>query len=197
MEEAQALCITQIRSLTGTARGLTVISDPLEETTTVDHDAVSRAREDPRMVKVREEVTAAIEAITNRWWMDAEITSALSELIKAITATPSEESILSLPPQPLLRIIAQANRRQVSSTWLTLATIVVGQLYPAISLENLHPVPTQNTTLFVGEMVPQVVAPCLVVMGQQGFMEEAGAVFPTFAPSADHSPEPGYRAGVL
>lgn len=149
-----------------------MISDPLEETITVDQGAVSRARQDLRMIKIREDVTAAIEAVANRWWADTEITSALSELVKAITATPAEESILSLLPQPLLRIIAGANRRQVTSTWLTLATIVTGQLYPTTSLENLHPVPSQHTTQFVGEMVPEIIGPCLVMMAREQAMEE-------------------------
>lgn len=153
-----------------------MICDPLEETITVDQGAVSRARQDPRMTKVREDVITAIEAVTGRWWTDAEITSALSELIKAITATPSEESILSLPPQPLLRIISGANQRQVSSTWLTLATIVTGQLFPTTSLENLHPVPSQHNIQFVGEMVPEIIGPCLVAMARDGFMEEVGSV---------------------
>ncbi|KIM23910.1 hypothetical protein M408DRAFT_248853 [Serendipita vermifera MAFF 305830] len=171
-ETAQILCISQLRSLTGTAKGLTVISDPLEDTIPVDQGAVSRARQDPRMIKVREDVVAAVDAVTNRWWADAEVISVLSELIKAITATPAEESILSLPPQPLLRIIANSIRRQVTSTWLTLATIVTGQLYPTISLENLHPTPSEHTVQFVAEMAPEIIAPCLAMMTRKDAMEE-------------------------
>jgi hypothetical protein len=149
------------------------------------------------MVKVREDIITAIEAVTDRWWTDAEITSALSELIKAITATPSEESILSLPPQPLLRIIASANRRQVTSTWLTLATIITGQLYPTTSLENLHPVPSPHNTQFVGEMVPEIIGPCLVAMAQDGFMEEVGFFSYILILDAEPIAEPRRRPGVL
>lgn len=176
------MCIGQLRSLTGTAKGLTVISDPLEDTITIDQGAVSRARQDPRMIKIREDVVAAIDAVTSRWWTDAEVITVLSELIKAITATPAEESILSLPPQPLLRIIAGAIRRQVTSTWLTLATIVTGQLYPIISLDNLNPVPSQDATQFVGEMVPQIIGPCLVMMNHKDAMEEVRLSIHTFIP---------------
>ncbi|PVF99237.1 ARM repeat-containing protein [Serendipita vermifera] len=171
LEQAQAGCINQLRSLTGCARGLTVVSDPLEETFIPDQSAIVQARLDPRMVKLRDDVVTAIRTVADRWWSDAEITSALSELIKAITATPSEESILSLPPQPLLQIISDANRRQVSSTWLTLATILVGQLHPPKTLETLNPVPSAETIKFVEEVTPLFFVPCLDMMNGSEVME--------------------------
>lgn len=74
-EEAQALCITQLRSLTGCARGLTVVSDPLEETFVPDHSAISQARSDSSITTTREQIVAAIESVTIRWWADAETTA--------------------------------------------------------------------------------------------------------------------------
>lgn len=97
---------------------------------------------------------------------------ALSELIKAITATSAEESILSLPPQPLLQIIAQANSSQVSSTWLTLATILMGQLYPSKTLEILNPVPSEDVIRFVRELSPRFMDPCLEMLSRNEAMEE-------------------------
>lgn len=172
LEESQPRCIAQLRSLTGCARGLTPISDPLTEGTFVpDADAIAKTRQDERIFKLREQITLAIESVVNLWGSDAEITSVLSDLIKGITATQAEESILSLSPQPLLQIIAKANQRQVTSTWLTLATILTGQLYPGKSLENLNPKPTRDAIQFVEQLAPEIMAPCLLLMTNTEYLE--------------------------
>ncbi|KAG8866262.1 hypothetical protein FRC20_008892, partial [Serendipita sp. 405] len=170
-EAAHQLCIAQLRSLTGCARGLTIVSDPLEEKFVPDHTAISQARLDPKMSKVRDDIVLAIRTVTERWWSNAEITGALSELIKAITATAAEESILSLPPQPLLGIIAEANTRQISSTWLTLATILAGQLHPPKTLDTLNPVPTVESINFIQELTPRILGPSFDVIRDAAYME--------------------------
>ncbi|KAG8802127.1 hypothetical protein FRC17_006479, partial [Serendipita sp. 399] len=170
-EVAHQLCTTQLRSLTGCAKGLTIVSDPLEGKFVPDHAAISQARLDPKMAKLRDDIVLAIRTVTERWWSNAEITGALSELIKAITATVVEESILSLPPQPLLGIIAEANQRQVSSTWLTLATILAGQLQTPKTLESLNPAPTAESIQFIQELSPRVLAPSLDAIRDTTYME--------------------------
>lgn len=55
---------------------------------------------------------------------------ALSELTKSITALPTENTLVSLPPGPVLELICVAAQRQTTAIWLSLATMLTAQLNP-------------------------------------------------------------------
>ncbi|KAG8755936.1 hypothetical protein FRC14_003523 [Serendipita sp. 396] len=78
----------------------------------------------------------------------------------------------ALDPQlPLLGIIAEANTRQISSTWLTLATILAGQLHPPKTLDTLNPVPTVESINFIQELTPRILGPSFDVIRDAAYME--------------------------
>lgn len=54
----------------------------------------------------------------------------MSELIKSITALPSDATLLSLSPEPLLELVCTAARVQLTAVWLSLAALLVVQLDP-------------------------------------------------------------------
>lgn len=54
----------------------------------------------------------------------------MSELIKSITALPSDATLLSLSPEPLLSLVCTAARIQLTAVWLSLAALLVVQLDP-------------------------------------------------------------------
>ena len=77
-DEARASTILQLEILSGIAKGLTrsddgfsVLEDDPE--VTVDTTAVKLAREDPRAVKLRENIFVAIRSVVELWSLDAEI----------------------------------------------------------------------------------------------------------------------------
>lgn len=55
---------------------------------------------------------------------------ALSDLFKAITALPSDVTLISLPPGPLLELVCLAAQRQLTAVWLSLASMLIIQLNP-------------------------------------------------------------------
>lgn len=99
---------------------------------------------------------------------------ALGDLIKAITAMPSEESVLSLPPQPLLRMLGYVMSQHVTSTWLTLATILIGQLHPPKTIETLNS-NSVEIQQFVYEFVTIIIVPVLRFLSASS-MEEVGVL---------------------
>ena len=51
-------------------------------------------------------------------------------MFKAITALPSDVSVISLPAGPLLEFVCMAAQRQLTAVWLSLAAMLVIQLNP-------------------------------------------------------------------
>ena len=96
---------------------------------------------------------------------------AISDLIKAITALPSEATLLSLSPQPLLQMVVYVLQRHITATWLVLANILIRQLQPPPTLKNLNPRPDPQEEAFVKNIFQALLEPCLASLLQAGFME--------------------------
>ncbi|KAI0651047.1 ARM repeat-containing protein [Trametes meyenii] len=134
-EEARTMAVQLLQTLTGVARGLTRINDSLlalDDSPEVQAamEEMSRAREDPRVLKLRDAILSAIRGSVELWSTDAGVCGALSDLFKAITALPSDVTLLSLPAGPLLELVCLAAQRQLTAIWLSLATMLVIQLNP-------------------------------------------------------------------
>jgi hypothetical protein len=89
-DEARASTILQLEILSGIAKGLTRSDDGftvLEEDSEViaDTTAVTVARDDPRAVKLRENIFAAIRGVVELWSLDVEISHVSSFLPPPIT----------------------------------------------------------------------------------------------------------------
>ena len=77
-DEARAIAILQLETLTSVARGLTRVTDSLlalDDSPDVHAamEAMNTAREDPRMVKLREGILSAIRNSVELWSTDATI----------------------------------------------------------------------------------------------------------------------------
>ncbi|KAI0743038.1 ARM repeat-containing protein [Daedaleopsis nitida] len=134
-EEARAMAVHQLETLTGVARGLTRVTDSLlalDDSPDVQAaiEEMNRARQDARVVKLREAISSGVRSTVELWSTDATISDALSDLFKAITALPSDVSVISLPPGPLLELVCLAAQRQLTAVWLSLAAMLVIQLNP-------------------------------------------------------------------
>ncbi|KAI0714221.1 ARM repeat-containing protein [Cerioporus squamosus] len=149
-EEARAMAVLQLATLSGVAKGLTRATDTilaLDESPELQQamDDMSRARADPRAVKLREAILSGVRTTVELWSTDATVSDVLSDLFKGITALPSDVSVISLPPGPLLELVCLAAQRQLTAVWLSLATMLIGQLNP----------PSLVPTTFKSEPTPE------------------------------------------
>ncbi|KAG8960312.1 hypothetical protein FRC00_000674 [Tulasnella sp. 408] len=138
LEEARTSTVAQLHALSGCAKGLTNNTDPLMEFSTADEDLESvrlmeQARRDPRMMELRNKIIQVLTLAMSIWSADAEVGDAVSDLIKAITSLPSDNTLLSLPPGPVLELVCAAAQRQTTAVWLSLATMLTTQLDSATS----------------------------------------------------------------
>ena len=79
---------------------------------------------DPRVDGLRGHLLEAITAISSAFRGDAEVAHALSDFLKACTAT-NIATPLSLPPVSLLVILAGLIEAEASSVWLSIASLIV------------------------------------------------------------------------
>ncbi|CAL1698588.1 unnamed protein product [Somion occarium] len=176
-EEARAVAIQQILILAGVSKGLTrtvdsllVLDESPEEQAEIER--MKRARDDPCVVRLREVILDAIQRTINLWSTDASISNALSELIKAITALPSDVTLLTLPPGPLLELICIASQRQLTAVWFNLAQMLVTQLNPPSLLPTLFkPIPTAEAHAIVLNALAALLQATLSFFSQPGTME--------------------------
>ncbi|KAF8830638.1 hypothetical protein HHX47_DHR2001074 [Lentinula edodes] len=132
---ARDICVLQLETLTGIAKGLTRISafgDGLSDEEPGDDkeiQSIEAARQDPRMVQLRESILNAVRGCVDIF-RDAEIAQELNDLVKSITSLPSDATLVTLPAPPLLEIVCFALQRQPTASWLTLAGILINQLSP-------------------------------------------------------------------
>ena len=74
-EDAKAVAITQLQTLSCVAKGLTRTADSLffdeSPTEQLENGKMDRARADPRMVKLREGIFSGISATLDLWSTDA------------------------------------------------------------------------------------------------------------------------------
>ncbi|KAH9966317.1 ARM repeat-containing protein [Lactifluus volemus] len=174
-EEGRALAIQQLQTLAGVAKGLTRTTDAagFENSPAAEEvERMQRARDDNRMVRLREDMLNAIEGTVELWSMDAGISEALSDLFKSITALSADATILSLPPGPLLELVCRAAQRQLTAVWLALANMLVIQLNPpAPYTMSLRTVPSQEVLTIVRDVVSVLLRATLNALGVEGAME--------------------------
>ena len=95
----------------------------------------------------------------------------MSELLKAITCLPTDVTILSLQPGPLLEIVCLASQRQLTAVWLTLAQMLIIQLDPPSLLPTtFKSVPTSEAQEIVLNVVGLLLQASLRFFGQPGMM---------------------------
>ncbi|THH07205.1 hypothetical protein EW145_g3549 [Phellinidium pouzarii] len=174
-EEARALAIQQMQTITGCAKGLTRASDLLfafeeDEEMQAEMEKLRQAREDPRMLSLRETIIQSIQGVVALWSTDATTADALNGLIIAITALPTDMTLLSLPPAPLLHIVCGAMQRHPNAVWLSLSTMLIHQLDPP-SLTSLLAVPSTEAKTTVLNALPPILDACLRFLQPDGEME--------------------------
>ncbi|KZT01812.1 ARM repeat-containing protein [Laetiporus sulphureus 93-53] len=177
-DEARLLIMQQLQTISGVAQGLTRTPDSLlilDESPDTQEEAkrMRLARDDPRMVKMRETILDAIRRTMQLWSTDAAISDALSSLFKAITALPSDITILSLPPMPLLELVCMAAQRQLTAVWLSLATMLIALLDPqSLIPTTFKSVPDGEASQAVVNVLNVLLHTTFSMLGQPGAMEE-------------------------
>ncbi|PFH48182.1 hypothetical protein AMATHDRAFT_66058 [Amanita thiersii Skay4041] len=141
-DEARSLAILHLEALSGIAKGLTRTTEDafgLESDPTIQAESenVSNARENLKMITLREEIYGTLRNIVDLWSTDAGISHALSDLFKSITCLPTDVTLISLPAGPLLELVCFAAQRHLTAAWLTLAAILISQLNPPSLLLNV------------------------------------------------------------
>ncbi|EJD04736.1 ARM repeat-containing protein [Fomitiporia mediterranea MF3/22] len=173
-EEARALAIQQLQTLTGCAKGLTRTSDILfaydDDADKAEMEKMQQAREDSRMRSLREGIIQGTQGVMLQWSTDALTADALNGLIVAITALPADMTLLSLPPAPLLQIVCGAMQRHPNAVWLSLAAMLIHQLDPP-SLTSLLAVPSSEAKETVLTALPIILDSCLRYLQPDGAME--------------------------
>lgn len=140
-EAARMICMQQLQALTACAIGLTPseedMFDPEPEDTAKHAAAISAARDDPRLQRLRENMLQSVSAVMEIWSADTEMATTLSGFVKAVTASASSQTIVSLASVPLLRAITTAAQKGINGLWLSLATTLIFRLAPAPGLRRL------------------------------------------------------------
>jgi hypothetical protein len=98
---------------------------------------------------------------------------AVSELIKSITALPSDATLLSLSPEPLLDLVCTAAQVQLTAVWLSLAALLVVQLDPPMwpRLMKDSDVEVQRRTTIVAQATTGLVSVGLAMLNSGAAME--------------------------
>ncbi|EMD34979.1 hypothetical protein CERSUDRAFT_116506 [Gelatoporia subvermispora B] len=176
-EEARVVVIQQLETIAGVARGLTRTTDSLlvlDDLPEVQHgsEPMKEARNDSRVVALRDAILRGIRTVIELWSTDALVSDALSELIKAITSLPSDVTLLSLSPGPLLEIVCMAAQRQLTAVWLSLATMLIIQFDPPSLLPStFKPVPDDAAQDIVLNVLVVLLQTCLNAFTTPGAME--------------------------
>ncbi len=132
---------------------------------------IQRARDDIRMVQLREHMLHAIQGAVELWSTDAGVSEALSDLFKSITALSVDATLLSLPPAPLLELVCGAAQRQLTAVWLALATMLIIQLNPTSLTAPLRVVSSQEVLAIVRGVVNVLLQATLTALSVEGAME--------------------------
>lgn len=110
---------------------------------------------------------------------------AISDLFKSITALPSDATLISLPPAPLLELVCRAAQRHLTAVWLSLANMLIVQLDapPPFSISSRAQALKVQPSAEVLGMVRDVVRLLVEVtvgmfgLGQIGGMEDVSLHF--------------------
>ncbi|KAL4071677.1 armadillo-type protein [Scleroderma yunnanense] len=177
-EEARSMMIVQLQTLTGVSKGLTRTTDSLlvlEESSAdqVEVERLQRARDDYRMMKLREDLFGGIRSTIEVWSADASVSDALADLIRSITSLPSDTTLLSLPAGPLLGLICIACQRHLTAVWLSLAKSLAIQLDPppTFTVPTLKPSPNAEAIAILTNALPVILQTSLSMLGQPGALE--------------------------
>ncbi|KIJ61703.1 hypothetical protein HYDPIDRAFT_115503 [Hydnomerulius pinastri MD-312] len=177
-EEARAMAIVQLQTLSGVAKGLTRTADSLliiDETPDerAEADRLRQARDDYRVVKLREELFGAVRSAVELWSTDASVSDALSDFFRSITSLPSDITLLSLPAGPILELICVASQRQLTAVWLSLANMLIIQLDPPtmFTVSTLKQPPNVEAMTVLSNVLPVLLQTSLSMLGQTGAME--------------------------
>lgn len=188
-DESRTLAIVQLQTLSGVAKGLTRANDVFDLDDDGDEDPlIMRARQDPRMVQLREQMLEAVRSTINVWSTDAGISDvrhttaahtkcnhhaqAVSDLFKSITALPSDNTLISLPAVPLLELVCQAAQRGLTAIWLSLANVLVIQLNPTSPFKTLRPTVAAAAVEIVRNFTVVLAETTLALLSAPGKMEE-------------------------
>jgi hypothetical protein len=180
-DEARALIVLQLETLTGVAKGLTRNQDPMqlledegegEEPT--EGVELKQAREDPRMIHLRDRIFNSLKQSVEIWSADAGVSKALSDFFKAITSLPFDTTLLTLPAGPLLELVCLAVQRSINAVWLSLAGILIMQLNPPKFFPSTFKStgPDASAYQLVGNVLPIVLQSSLEFLGRPGSMVE-------------------------
>ncbi|KAH8988411.1 ARM repeat-containing protein [Lactarius akahatsu] len=173
-EEARVLAIQQLQILSGVAKGLTRTSDPtgFENSPAAEElERMQRARDDIRVVRLREEMLRAIQGAVELWSTDAEV-SEVSTCSSQSRRSRSDATLISLPPGPLLELVCRAAQRQLTAVWLALANMLIIQLDPPASFTvSLRAVPSNEVLTVVRDVVGVLLQVTLDTLGVEGGME--------------------------
>ena len=189
------MAVQQLETLTGVARGLTRVTDSLLALDdSPDVQAAMREMEqacgDPRVVKLREALLSGIRNAVELWSTDATVSDvslvpsntprrnndamtiqALSDFFKAITALPSDVTLVSLPAGPLLELVCMASQKQLTAVWLTLATMLIIQLNPpSLVPTTFKPEPSAEAADVALNVLTVLLQTSLSAFSQEGVM---------------------------
>lgn len=114
--------------------------------------------------------------------------------------------MITLPAGPLLELVCLASRRQLTAMWLSLATILIGQLNPPPSIflptnnSSVKGEPTVEAQTIVGSALPVLMECSLGMLGAPGAMENVFDFPLSLITSLAQRPiiiEPGCGTGIL
>lgn len=100
------------------------------------------------------------------------LNQALSELIHAITSLPTDVTLLTLPPGPVLELVCMAAQTQLTAVWLSLTTSLIVQLDPPSLLPTtFKSVPTHEAEQIALNVLGVLLQTSLSVLGQPDALE--------------------------
>lgn len=112
------------------------------------------------------------------------VLQALSELFRAITALPTDITLITLPTAPLLEVVCIAAQTQLTAVWLSLTTMLTIQLDPPSLLPTtFKSVPTHEAEQIALNVLEVILQASLNVLSQPEAMESVCYV--TFLSASD------------
>ncbi len=88
-----------------------------------------------------------------------------------MTSLPSDTTLLTLPPGPLLQLVCAAIQRNVNAVWLALASMLIRQLDPP-SLLSLKSKASAEAEALVSQLLPMLLEATLTFLGRDGVMQD-------------------------
>lgn len=89
-----------------------------------------------------------------------------------MTSLPSDVTLISLPPGPLLKIVCLAAQKQLTGAWLSLISMLVAQLDPPSLLPPRFKMTNEEAQVVISQILPGLLQDSLMFLGQLGVMED-------------------------